>query len=417
MLVNQYDMLICISNAVDLISRDYTSHHQQVAFLSYHIGREMGLDDMTCRNLMMAGMLHDIGALSNEERLMLVEEEPLTVNGHAFRSAKLLEEAAPFVSIADIVRFHHIRWANGAGQRFQHSQVPIGSHILYLADRVCVKFNTRESAIEQIPHVLKSIVAHSGSLFMPEAVEALEKLRNRDHIWLELLEHSPLDYLPTQRIFAMMSLNINDILDVTRMMSFIIDFRSHFTATHSAGVAAIAQKLGELSGFSEVECKMLLIAGYLHDLGKLTVPNSVLEKPAALNHEEFNIIRGHTFHTYRLLNIIDGFEIINKWASYHHEKLNGKGYPFRLSEENIPLGSRIMAVADIFTSITEDRPYRSGMSQPQIMSILKTMSEQKAICKKVVDRLISHIDEFIELCHESQKREAAIYENFFSISA
>jgi HD-GYP domain-containing protein (c-di-GMP phosphodiesterase class II) len=409
-------MLLCISNAVDLISEGYTSHHQQVAFLSYHIGRELGLEDLACRDLLMAGMLHDIGALSNEERLMLVEEEPLTVNSHAFRSAKLLEEAAPFSAIADTVRYHHIHWASGAGARFQEAQVPIGSHILYLADRVCVKFNTKQSAIEQVPIVLQSISQNSDSKFLPEAVQALEKLKNNDHIWLALLEPAPLVYLPTERIFAMMSLNINEILDVTRMMSFIIDFRSHFTATHSAGVAAVSHKLGELCGFSDVECKMLLIAGYLHDLGKLTVPNSVLEKPAALNHEEFNIIRGHTFHTYRLLKNIDGFDVINKWASYHHEKLNGKGYPFQLSGENIPLGSRIMAVADIFTSITEDRPYRSGMSKSQIVKILNNMAEQRAICCKVVDRLTGRLDEFIELCLENQQREASIYKNFFSIA-
>ncbi len=416
MLVNQYDMLLCISNAVDLIAAEYTSHHQQVAFLSYHIGQQMGLDDAACRELLMAGMLHDIGALSNDEKLMLIEEEPVTVNSHAFRSAKLLEEVPVFSTIADIVRYHHISWVFGSGLHFLDKEVPISSHILHLADRVCVKFNPKQSAIEQVPDVINSIAKNSDTKFMPESVKALEELKKSDHIWLSLLESAPLNYLPTQRIFAMMPLNIDELLDVTRMISFIIDFRSHFTATHSAGVAAVAKRLGELSGFSQNECKMLLIAGYLHDFGKLTVPNSVLEKPSALNRKEFNIIRGHTFHTYRLLNTIAGFEVINKWASLHHEKLNGKGYPFQLSEESIPLGSRIMAVADIFTSITEDRPYRNGMSQTQIVRVLKSMAQEKAICTKVVDTLIGRLDEFTDLCHESQQKEAAIYENFFSIA-
>lgn len=416
MLINQYDMLLCISNAVDLISAEYTSHHQQVAFLSYHIGQQMRLDDAACRDLLMAGMLHDIGALSNDERLMLIEEEPVTVNSHAFRSAKLLEEAAAFSRIADIVRYHHVPWAFGTGLHLLQKEVPINSHILHLADRVCVKFNPKQSVIEQVPVVINSIAQNSDTIFMPEAVKALEELKKSDHIWLSLLESSPLEYLPTQRIFAMMPLDIDELLDVTRMISFIIDFRSHFTATHSAGVAAVAKRLGELSGFCINECKMLLIAGYLHDFGKLTVPNSVLEKPSALSRQEFNIIRGHTFHTYRLLSTINGFEEINKWASFHHEKLNGKGYPFQLSEESIPLGSRIMAVADIFTSITEDRPYRSGMSQMQIVRVLKSMADEKAICQKVVDTLIGRLDEFIGLCHESQQKEAAIYENFFSIA-
>ncbi len=416
MFVYLYDVLLCIGNSVDLISPDVTSHHQQVAFLAYQIGKKMGLDDMVCRNLITAGLLHDIGALNSRERLALIEEEPVTVNSHAFRSARLLEEASPFADITDIVRYHHVKWAGGEGRKYKGKDVPLASQILYLADRTCVKFNTNKNAIEQVPDVLAQISADAGQLFMPKAVDALNELKRHDHIWLELLESSPLDYLPVQRIYGTVSLDIDEMLEVTRMLSFIIDFRSHFTATHSAGVAHTARRLGELFGFSEIECKMMLIAGYLHDLGKLSVPNELLEKPSALNEEEFNIIRGHTFHTFRLLSIIKGFETINKWAAYHHEKLNGKGYPFQLSEDHIPLGSRIMAVADVFTSITEDRPYRKGMSEIQIANVLKSMSENGSLCGIVVDKLINRLSEFTHICDENQKAVASLYENFFQIA-
>ncbi len=416
MFVYFYDVLLCIGNSVDLISPEVTSHHQQVAFLSYQIGKKLGLDDIACRNLITAGLLHDIGALNSQERLMLIEEEAVTADSHAFRSARLLEEAAPFADITDTVRFHHVKWAGGQGRRYMGKNVPIGSHILYLADRTCVKFDRNKNAIEQVPGVFEKITADAGRLFMPEAVDALIQLKKNDHIWLELMENSPLDYLPVQRIFGTYSLDINEMLEVTRMLSFIIDFRSHFTATHSAGVAYTARHLGEIFGFSETECKMMLIAGYLHDLGKLSVPNELLEKPSALNDEEFKIIRGHTFHTYRLLSTIKGFETINKWAAYHHEKLNGKGYPFQLSEDHIPLGSRIMAVADVFTSITEDRPYRKGMSELQIVNVLKSMAENGSLCGIVVEKLISRLSEFIRICQESQAAVASLYENLFNIA-
>jgi len=91
------------------------------------------------------------------------------------------------------------------------------------------------------------------------------------------------------------------------------------------------------------------IAGYFHDLGKLRVPKEILEKPGKLSTEEFNIIKSHTYHTYRILSHIPNFETINWWASFHHERLNGSGYPFRINAFNFPLGSRIMAIADVFT--------------------------------------------------------------------
>ncbi len=416
MQIRLFDLLLCIGNSVDLISPEYNSHHQQVAFLSYHIGHKMGLDDKTCRDLITAGLIHDIGALSSKERLTLMEEEPFDVNNHAFRSAKLLEEDKIFSEITQAVRYHHINWADGEGQTFNGQKVPLSSHILHLADRVCVKFDPKNSSVVQVPGVFEQIEKDTGRVFMPEVVNALFKLKRSDHIWLELMEGKPLDYLPTRKIFAGDFIDIDGLLEITRMISLIIDFRSHFTATHSAGVAHIANRLGKFLGFSDMECKMLLIAGYLHDLGKLYVPNELLEKPSALNQTEFNIIREHTFHTYRLLNKIKGLEIINTWASYHHEKLNGRGYPFQLSKERIPLGSRIMAVADVFTSVTEDRPYRKGMSEKQIISVLQSMTDDGSLCKIVVEKLTSSLDELIELCHHSQKTAATLYESILNMS-
>ena len=100
-----------------------------------------------------------------------------------------------------------------------------------------------------------------------------------------------------------------------------------------AGVAAAARKLAELSGMNETDCKKMAIAGYLHDVGKLRVPNSILEKPGKLTDEEFNIIKEHTYYTRWILKDVDGFEKIANWAAFHHEKLNGKGYPFHLTGE------------------------------------------------------------------------------------
>ncbi len=416
MQVHLFDLLLSIGYSVDLISPEYTSHHQQVAFLSYHIGKRMGLTKMSCRNLIMAGLLHDIGALNSKERLILIEEEPVSVNSHAFRSARLLQEVSLFSDISDIVQYHHVNWDEGKGKVFSEKKVPIESHILHLADRVCVKFQTMTSTVEQVPRILLDIEKDIDKKFNPEAVKALLSLKKNDHIWLELMENQPVDYLPTHKLFSGDYINIDQLMDITHMISLIIDFRSHFTATHSAGVAKIANRLGKAFGFSETECKMLLVAGYLHDLGKLSVPNELLEKPSALDQKEFHIIREHTFHTYRLLNAIKGMETINMWASYHHEKLNGKGYPFQLTEDSIPLGSRIMAVADVFTSITEDRPYRKGMSQIQIMGVLKSMADDGSLCPIVIEKLISNMNDFIDACHQSQQHASLLYETIFHIA-
>jgi HD-GYP domain-containing protein (c-di-GMP phosphodiesterase class II) len=157
----------------------------------------------------------------------------------------------------------------------------------------------------------------------------------------------------------------------------------------------------------------MLIAGYLHDIGKLAIDNAILEKRGKLVASEFNAIRAHTFFTYRLLSSIRGFETINRWASFHHEKLNGTGYPFHLTEESIPVGSRIMAVADVFTAITEPRPYRKGMGRDQAVSTLRSMVNIGALCGRAVASLLDHFSLLTKLCLESQLEAAEYYDRFF----
>jgi HD-GYP domain-containing protein (c-di-GMP phosphodiesterase class II) len=187
--------------------------------------------------------------------------------------------------------------------------------------------------------------------------------------------------------------SLDKILDFSKMFSQIIDFRSSFTATHSKGVTATSTALARLSNFSDTECKMMEVAGYLHDLGKLSVPAEILEKPAGLTTDEFDIIRGHTYFTYKILSNVANLDTINSWASFHHECLDGSGYPFHLKEDGLSLGSRIMAVSDIFTAITEDRPYRKGMTKTESLKIVETMAKNNKIDADIVSVLKLNYDE------------------------
>ena len=198
---------------------------------------------------------------------------------------------------------------------------------------------------------------------------------------------------------------MEETVKLTRFMSRIIDFRSSFTAMHSAGVAASARELARLVGMTKEECLMMEIAGNLHDVGKLAVPNEILEKPGKLTDEEFNIVKEHPYYTRLILMDVDGFERIANWAGFHHEKLNGNGYPFHLAAEQLDLGARIMAVADIFSAITEVRPYRAGMTREQAVAVLKGNVEAGAICGRVVELLEAHYDE-IDNAREMESRKA-----------
>ncbi len=406
-----YELLDCLSSAVDLVSPVVAGHHHQTASLAYRIAQHMGLSSEAQRNVYMAGMIHDIGALSLEERLEMIEAEPVTANSHGYRGARLLEEFGPLSALADIVRNHHVKWEYGRGRRHMGREVSVESHILHLADRTAVMIKENTNVLEQIPGIISSMKERTGPVFAPETVDALLALAGKEYVWLEL-EHR----MTPNPVLCMLETHILDtdeLLGISRLLSRIIDFRSRFTATHSAGVAKTAEKLAELAGFSKNECLMMLVAGYLHDIGKLAIDNAVLEKPGKLDEREFNAIRSHTFFTYQLLSRIQGFEMINRWASFHHERLDGRGYPFHLSAESIPVGSRIMAVADIFTAITEPRPYREGMGRDQRVHVLRTMVGNGAICGRTVASVLDNFKLMTTICRESQMEAAEYYDRFF----
>jgi HD-GYP domain-containing protein (c-di-GMP phosphodiesterase class II) len=416
-LINMYELLVCLTNAGDLISPEVANHHQQVAYLAFKIAEQLNLPYDQKKELMLAGLLHDVGTLSLDERLELIENEPPTSQDHAFRGARLIEGFSPLRDVAEIIRYHHIPWSNGEGNTFKGSEVPYLSHILHLADRIAVLVDLNHDIIGQIKGIQTRILEQKNTSFMPELVDAFMDMSVQEYIWLDIV-YKPLLYgLPDIVVFDTVELNLDEVIDLTKIFASIIDFRSPFTANHSAGVAKTAEKLAELAGFSENECKMMLVAGNLHDLGKLAVKREVLEKPAKLNVDEFNAIRSHTFYTFRLLQAIKGFETINKWASFHHEKLNGEGYPFHLNDKSIPLGSRIMAVADIFTAITEDRPYRKGMPNEQVVSVLNSMVENQSICPYVVSILMDNFELINEIRRDAQQKASIKYNYFIKTAA
>jgi HD-GYP domain-containing protein (c-di-GMP phosphodiesterase class II) len=129
------------------------------------------------------------------------------------------------------------------------------------------------------------------------------------------------------------------------------------------------------------------IAGLLHDLGKLSIPNAILEKSGPLTKEEQLTVRQHTFFTYRILERIERLENVAQWAAFHHETLDGKGYPFRRDVSNMPLGSCVMAVADIFVALAENRPYRQKLPKDTIVNIMGSMVENNKISGRLVEAL------------------------------
>ncbi|MPN28700.1 3'3'-cGAMP-specific phosphodiesterase 1 [bioreactor metagenome] len=184
---------------------------------------------------------------------------------------------------------------------------------------------------------------------------------------------------------------------IAEIFATIIDSKSGFTAMHSRGIADLAFEVSKYVGYDENKCLKMKIAGLLHDIGKLAIPATILDKKDKLTEDEFSLIKSHTYYTKLILDRIELIPDISEWAANHHEKLNGAGYPRRLSAEHISEESKIIGVCDIYQALTEDRPYRKGMYMYEAFQILDDMVKSEFICgnavKALKSTLISKVEE------------------------
>ncbi|MDD4369139.1 MAG: HD domain-containing protein [Oscillospiraceae bacterium] len=403
----------CITKAVNLVQPEMTNHHQQVAYLSYRIAEQMHLSPAESHTLVLASLLHDVGAIANNDRdpFHLPEDE----NVHAFLGARLFEDFPRFQNIVPVIRYHHWTWNYGEGRSYNGEAIPELSHVLHLADAIAKRIRPDVFVISQISPNRKWLLENRDRWFMPAAVDAFMEIAGQESLWLDLSYDPSFKYIMDDLSLDAVKLTLDETVQLTDIVSRIIDFRSPFTAMHSSGVAATAVELARLSGFSEDECKMMHIAGNLHDLGKLAIPTEILEKDNNLEPKEYDIIRSHSYYSYKLLCDLPGFETIAKWAAYHHEKLNGKGYPFHLKGAQLSLGSRIMAVADIFAAITEDRPYRSGMPQARAVGVIESMIRNDSVSGDIGQLLIRHYEPISLARQEASRQAVERYQHLFEL--
>ena len=153
----------------------------------------------------------------------------------------------------------------------------------------------------------------------------------------------------------------------------ILSKKDSYTANHSKMVARISLELGKISKLSKGDLKLLYKAAMLHDIGKIAVPDSILNKVGKLSAQEYEVIQIHPEIGAQIVEKFPGLREAAKIIRYHHERLDGSGYPERLQGEQIPLLARILAVADVYSALIDDRPYRKAYTELEAIQIMKDM--------------------------------------------
>jgi HD-GYP domain-containing protein (c-di-GMP phosphodiesterase class II) len=371
--------------SLDYSSHNFVLHSKKATLVSLYLANKLSLADERLNNIYIASFLHDIGAV---DAFSVSHTNIQYMLEHCDFGADILKKLPIDSSISEFVRLHHENY-NGSGPKgLSHGQIPLEAQIIHLADMFELVFNNDRASHNQREIILRWMRTQKKKMFDPYLVDALCEIAEAERFWLDLLNigTNP-DILDRLKPKLGSSMSILQLTDISEVFAAIIDKKSRFTQLHSAGLADYTQKFAKLYGFDNQKTAKLKIAGLLHDIGKLSVPNSILDKPGRLSPEEFTVIKSHTYYTRLILSKIDNFDEICDWAANHHETLRGTGYPDRLDGEKLSLESRIMAVCDIYQALTENRPYRQPMSKDSAIKIIDNMAASGDIDVSVVKNL------------------------------
>ena len=392
---NLNEFLMSISFALDFVEIDITgatsNHSKRVSYLCYKIGEHLGLNEKQLYDLTALAILHDNGISEKAlhdgllgkdlENFMLIE----LVKEHCIASESNINNFPFYTEVKDILLYHHENYDGTGFFKIKGDDIPLMSQIIHLADTLDTDFNFESFKNQDHERLLSFIEDSRGIVFSDKVISAFLTISSRKSFWLDLKNMFITTALKNLIPELSIECSFKDLRNMTKIFSKIIDSKSPYTQLHSSELAIKAERLARYYKFNEEDTYKLIIAADLHDIGKLAIPSFILDSPTKLTVEEYELIKEHTYYTRIALQEIKGFEDIVEWASNHHEKLNGKGYPFGKDHTELDFNSRLMACLDIYQALTETRPYRCSLSHKDAMQILHDMKNNDFIDGKIIE--------------------------------
>ena len=395
MLFNLNEFLMSISFALDFVELDLSgatsNHSKRVSYICYKMGENLGLNKKELYDLTALAILHDNGASekSLHDKLLGKNLENFTIierrKEHCTAGENNVRNFPFFTEVENVLLYHHENYDGTGFFNVKGNDIPLMSQIIHLADILDINFNFENLNLDEKGKLLAFIEDSKGVIFSEEIVQAFINISSHKSFWLDLksmfISTALRNLIPKFSIEC----SFKEIREMTKILSKIIDSKSPYTQLHSSELAIKTKTLAEYYGRCEEDIYKLVIAADLHDIGKLAVPNAILDTPNKLTLDEYEIIKEHAYYTRIALQEIKGFEDIVEWASNHHERLNGKGYPFGKNHKELDFNSRLMACLDIYQALTEARPYRAALSHKDAMSILNDMKNDNLIDCKITE--------------------------------
>ncbi len=378
---------VALDYAEKAISDIKPFHGLRVAIITNIMAEYLELDKNEIYSLTQAAVLHDC-ALSEYVLDEILDDTRAVsekyMSPHCKEGEKILSNLPNYDTVKGAILYHHEN-ADGTGNfGLKASETPLTAQLIHLADMTDVVFSLYSLDSEKYEAIKDWVGSNAGILFSEECSEAF--LKSVDYNLLQSITGDNAkaifeETLPPRII----DISTEALRKLSSVFAEITDAKSHFTWKHSLGISKKAEAMGIYYDLSAEECDKLFISGALHDVGKFLISNDILEKPSKLSPEEYKEIQNHAMGTWELLHEISGMEDITRWAALHHEKLDGSGYPFKYTGDELDKNSRLMACLDIYQALVEERPYKAAMPHGKAMNILRDMGGSGHLDTQIIE--------------------------------
>ena len=387
--------LDALSFSLDFIEIDYlgatTNHSKRVAYIAQRIALYFNMSTEERIDLFSCSILHDNGLCEDVLHTGILVETPSDKRillEHYTIHCDIGEQNIknyPFLTdTKNVIKYHHEHYDGSGFFGKSGDEIPLMAQIIALADTVDNLFHFDNTSLENRKLITEYITAHRGTHYSDKIVDAFLYINATESFWLDLQDTFIEDVLQKVNIHHSIDIELEDIYEISKVFSKIVYAKSGFTYRHTNDLIKKADIITDYYKFDREQKLKFMIAANLHDLGKLAIPNAIINKVDELTQEEFRILKSHAYCTGAALQKVEGFDDIGKWAANHHETLDGGGYPYGIGASELGFEERLLGCLDIYQALVEDRPYRKAYTHKEAMQIITKSVDTGKLDKNIV---------------------------------
>ena len=373
------ELITALALVLDLQEDLNYYHAWRVAVISTLMAEEILPDEKS--DIFIAGLLHDVGAMSlpnHMTRYPSMSEQILhpIIRSHTIIGAQIVSDFPGFEKAPSLILDHHEYWdGHGYPRAKKEKEIVAGAQLIRAADTFDILFQTHPE--KTLPQIMKDMNKLVSKEFNKSVFSSLEKIMN-NKLFHDLVDAQK---LPDILFKLRDEISVSGVDDGTDIMGIsldifgqVIDSKHAYTAGHSKRVSQKSLLIALSMNLPHDEVTRIKWAGLVHDIGKVAIPPAILDKTSELSDDEYELLRKHTVYTEEILETVSCMKELVPIAAAHHERFDGNGYHHKLKGKDIPLGARILSVADTYDAMTSLRGHRDASLIPVAIDEIKNGS-------------------------------------------